>query len=190
MRTHTYVRVYCNIICTKYIRWESDLDNKHLSSSSSSPSSHADAGNETATHYQRIRVFSRESTEKVWAVNKKKRASERIAQNLLDMRTRLASLIVVKQEPLTTDYLESEQNALIGQTNYNEVDAQFYGLTDRRDILPQSIGDLNNNNNNNNTNYAQSDDFNDDKKCMYSLQFIGNSQSNTNNFYSISIWIL
>lgn len=93
------------------------------------------------------------------------------------MRTRLASLIVVKQEPLTTEYLESEQNALIGQTNYNEVDAQFYGLTDRhhhhhhRDILPsQSIGDLNNNHNNNN-NYAQSDEFNDDKKCTYTMPF-------------------
>lgn len=83
------------------------------------------------------------------------------------MRTRLASLIVVKQEPLTNEYLESEQNALIGQTNYNEVDAQFYGLSDRhRDILPsQSIGDLNNNN----SNYAQQDEFIEDKKCTYSI---------------------
>lgn len=100
------------------------------------------------------------------------------------MRTRLASLIVVKQEPLTTEYLESEQNALIGQTNYNEVDAQYYGLTDRhhRDILSsQSIGDLNNNNN---TDYAQSGDFNDDKKCMYSLLFIDDSQSNNSHFYT------
>lgn len=83
------------------------------------------------------------------------------------MRTRLASLIVVKQEPLTNEYLESEQNALIGQTNYNEVDAQFYGLADRhRDILPsQSIGDLNNNN----SNYAQPDEqfIEEDKKCTY-----------------------
>lgn len=81
------------------------------------------------------------------------------------MRTRLASLIVVKQEPLTNEYLESEQNALIGQTNYNEVDAQFYGLSDRhRDILPsQSIGDLNNNN----SNYVQPDEFIEDKKCTY-----------------------
>lgn len=83
------------------------------------------------------------------------------------MRTRLASLIVVKQEPLNNEYLESEQNALIGQTNYNEVDAQFYGLSDRhRDILPsQSIGDLNNNN----SNYAQQDEFIEDKKCTYSI---------------------
>lgn len=90
------------------------------------------------------------------------------------MRTRLASLIVVKQEPLTNEYLESEQNALIDQTNNNEVDAQFYGLTDRhhRDTLPsQSIGDLNNNNNTNN-NYAHCDEFSDDKKCMYSDKII------------------
>lgn len=103
------------------------------------------------------------------------------------MRTRLASLIVVKQEPLTNEYLESEQNALIGQTNYNEVDAQFYGLTDRhhRDILPsQSIGDLNNNNNTNN-NYAQSDEFNDDKKCMYSvLLFRTHSRPNNNSNFN------
>lgn len=82
------------------------------------------------------------------------------------MRTRLASLIIVKQEPLTNEYLESEQNALIGQTNYNDVDAQFYGPSDRhRDNLPttQSIGDLNNNN----SNYIQQDDYNEDKKCMY-----------------------
>lgn len=87
------------------------------------------------------------------------------------MRTRLASLIVVKQEPLTNEYLESEQNALIGHTNYNEVDAQFYGLSDRhRDILPssQSIGDLNNNN----SNYAQPHDFIEDKKCMYWHSFL------------------
>lgn len=80
------------------------------------------------------------------------------------MRTRLASLIIVKQEPLSNEYLDSEQNALIDQVNYNDVDAQFYGLTDRhRDILPsQSIGDLNNN-----SNYIQQDDSIEDKKCMY-----------------------
>lgn len=81
-----------------------------------------------------------------------------------EMRTRLASLIIVKQEPLSNEYLESEQNALVGQTNYNDVDAQFYGLSDRRDILPsQSIGDLNNNS----TNYIQEQEFDEDKKCMY-----------------------
>lgn len=81
------------------------------------------------------------------------------------MRTRLASLIIVKQEPLTNEYLESEQNALIGQSNYNDVDGQFYGLSDRhRDILPsQSIGDLNNNN----SNYIQQEDLIEDKKSMY-----------------------
>lgn len=80
------------------------------------------------------------------------------------MRTRLASLIIVKQEPLTNEYLESEQNALIGQSNYNDVDAHFYGLSDRhRDNLPsQSIGDLNNN-----SNYIQQDDLIEDKKCTY-----------------------
>lgn len=80
------------------------------------------------------------------------------------MRTRLASLIIVKQEPLSNEYLESEQNALVGQTNYNDVDAQFYGLSDRRDLLPsQSIGDLNNNN----SNYNQEEDIDEDKKCTY-----------------------
>lgn len=98
--------------------------------------------------------------------DKSPKITEKIQAKELDMRTRLASLIVVKQEPLTNEYLESEQNALIGQTNYNEVDAQFYGLSDRhRDILPtQSIGDLNNNN----SNYAQQDEFIEDKKCTYS----------------------
>lgn len=90
------------------------------------------------------------------------------------MRTRLASLIVVKQEPLTNEYLdESEQNALIvGQTNYNEVDTQYFGLIDRhRDILPtsiQSIGDLNNNN----SNYVQPDEFIEDKKCTYRFSLL------------------
>lgn len=82
------------------------------------------------------------------------------------MRTRLASLIVVKQEPLTNEYLENEQSTLNGQSQHNDVDAQFYGLADRRDSLPsQSIGDLNNNN------LIHREDFIDDKKCTYFTDF-------------------
>lgn len=78
------------------------------------------------------------------------------------MRTRLASLIVVKQEPLTNEYIENEHSTLNGQSQHNDVDAQFYGLADRRDSLPsQSIGDLNNNN------LIHREDFIDDKKCTY-----------------------
>lgn len=106
------------------------------------------------------------------------------------MRTRLASLIVVKQEPLTNEYLdESEQNALIvGQTNYNEVDTQYFGLTDRhRDILPtsiQSIGDLNNNN----SNYVQPDEFIEDKKCTYRFWFFSFSRSVSPIVSSCEFW--
>lgn len=74
------------------------------------------------------------------------------------MRTRLAPLIIVKQEPLSNDYLDSEND--INNINYNDVDAHFYGHHhhhhhERRDHL-QDIGDLNNN-----------QEFNEDKKCMY-----------------------
>lgn len=83
------------------------------------------------------------------------------------MRTRLASLIVVKQEPLTNEYLENEQSTLNGLSQHNDVDAQFYGLADRRDSLPsQSIGDLNNNN------LIHREDFIDDKKCTYYTDFV------------------
>lgn len=82
------------------------------------------------------------------------------------MRTRLASLIIVKQEPLSNEeYLDSEQDALL---NYNDVDSHFYGLSDsRRDFFQNNIhnnGDLNNNNNNNNN---DQEEFDEDKKCMY-----------------------
>lgn len=86
------------------------------------------------------------------------------------MRTRLASLIIVKQEPLSNEeYLDSEQDALL---NYNDVDSQFYGLSDsRRDFFQNNIhnnGDLNNNNNNNNN---DQEEFDEDKKCMYFYLF-------------------
>lgn len=79
------------------------------------------------------------------------------------MRTRLASLIVVKQEPLANEYIENEPSPSNGQSEYNDVDAQFYGLADhRRDSLPsQSVGDLNNNS------LVHREDFIDDKKCTY-----------------------
>lgn len=80
------------------------------------------------------------------------------------MRTRLASLIVVKQEPLTNEYIETGPNTLNGHSQYNDVDARFYGLADtRRDSLPaQAIaGDLNNNS------LIHREDFIEDKKCTY-----------------------
>lgn len=73
------------------------------------------------------------------------------------MRTRLAPLIIVKQEPSSNDYLDSEND--INNINYNDVDAHFYGHHERRDHL-HDIGDLNNN-----------QEFNEDKKCMYFLLF-------------------
>lgn len=80
------------------------------------------------------------------------------------MRTRLASLIIVKQEPLSNEeYLDSEHDALL---NYNDVDSQFYGLSDsRRDFFANNLtnGDLNNNNSNNNN----QEEFDEDKKCTY-----------------------
>lgn len=96
--------------------------------------------------------------------------------NEKDMRTRLASLIIVKQEPLSNDdYLDSEQDAIL---NYNDVDSQFYGLSDsRRDFFHtnHSHGDLNNNLNNNsiaiinnnNINDHDQEEFDEDKKCTY-----------------------
>lgn len=71
------------------------------------------------------------------------------------MRTRLASLIVVKQEPISSDYLDSEQN---GIHNYNDVESQFYSLSDRQSFFQSTNGDLNNN---------DQAEFADDKKCMY-----------------------
>lgn len=71
------------------------------------------------------------------------------------MRTRLASLIVVKQEPISNDYLDSEQDVTIH--NFNDVDSQFYGLSNRREFYQNTSGDLNNN----------QEEFDDDKKCMY-----------------------
>lgn len=67
------------------------------------------------------------------------------------MRTRLASLIIVKQEPLSNEYLDSEQDV----NGYNDVESQFYGSHERREHF-HDIGDLNNN-----------QDFDEDKKCMY-----------------------
>lgn len=72
------------------------------------------------------------------------------------MRTRLASLIVVKQEPISNDYLDSEQN---GIHNYNDVESQFYSLSDRQTFFQNTNGDLNNNN--------DQAEYNEDKKCMY-----------------------
>lgn len=75
------------------------------------------------------------------------------------MRTRLAPLIIVKQEPLSNDYLDSENDII--NINYNDVDAHFYGHHhhERRNHL-HDIGDLNNN-----------QEFNEDEKCMYFFYF-------------------
>lgn len=75
------------------------------------------------------------------------------------MRTRLASLIVVKQEPISNDYLDSEQNGII---NYNDVESPFYSLSDRQTFYQNTNGDLNNNN---------QAEYNEDKKCMYFFCF-------------------
>lgn len=85
------------------------------------------------------------------------------------MRTRLASLIIVKQEPLSNEeYLDSEQDAIL---NYNDVDSQFYGLSDNRRDFSENINfaDFNNNNNNNHShsNNNNQEEFDEDKKCTY-----------------------
>lgn len=75
----------------------------------------------------------------------------------------------MKQEPLSNEeYLDSEHDAIL---NYNDVDSQFYGLSDSRRDFFENInhGDLNNNNNNNNShsNNNNQEEFDDDKKCTY-----------------------
>lgn len=92
-----------------------------------------------------------------------------------DMRTRLASLIVVKQEPISNDYLDSEQNGIY---NYNDVESQFYSLSDRQSFFQSTNGDLNNN---------DQAEFADDKKCMY---FSPEKETKKNQLISFSLWFL
>ena len=66
------------------------------------------------------------------------------------MRTRLASLIVVKQEPLTDDDFYGEHEEIVNGQNLNNT-------------YQQVAGDLNNNFN------EQDFLFNNHKKCMYLL---------------------
>ena len=94
------------------------------------------------------------------------------------MRTRLASLIIVKQEPLSNDYVDGENETI----NYDDVGPHhlLFGHQQRLELL-QNIGefDSNNNNNNNNNNSSinnnnnnnNNNNFNKEElegiKCMY-----------------------
>lgn len=81
-----------------------------------------------------------------------------------DMRTRLASLIIVKQEPLQIDYLTGENETI----NYNDVvDTHFYNHTINRRSL--NVGDLNNNSSINDSNNNENEV--EDSKCMYYFFF-------------------
>lgn len=76
------------------------------------------------------------------------------------MRTRLASLIIVKQEPLQIDYLTGENETI----NYNDVvDTHFYNHNINR--LSSNVGDLNNNSSINDSN--NNEDKFEDSKCTY-----------------------
>lgn len=64
----------------------------------------------------------------------------------LDMRTRLASLIIVKQEPIAHDFNVDGENETINYHNNNNDDLanHFYGQNRLENF--NGIGDLNNNN--------------------------------------------
>ncbi len=75
------------------------------------------------------------------------------------MRTRLASLIIVKQEPISNDFNVDGENETV---NYNnDLANHFYGQN-RLENYNNGIGDLNNNN--------SKDEF-EDHKSMYCVFF-------------------
>lgn len=89
------------------------------------------------------------------------------------MRTRLASLIIVKQETLSNDdYINGDHETLQYGDDLRTSPLYSSRSADGRQVLlPVEIGDLNNNNNNNNNHHhhhsISKDEFDEDIKCMY-----------------------
>lgn len=85
------------------------------------------------------------------------------------MRTRLASLIIVKQETLSNDdYINGDHETLQYGDDLRTSPLYSSRSADGRQVLlPVDIGDLNNNNNINHNHTINKDEFDEDLKCMY-----------------------